>query len=84
MRPEYDFSKGVRGKYVGKIRKVRFYSWLICWLRTAWYSGFSTPEVSGCDYDMNEEEDVPALVTTARCKCCGEYSVTWKRVNKEA
>lgn len=56
---------------------MRLFGWL-CLLRGWWNT--LTLGVSCSGHEMhNEEEDVPALVTTGRCADCGSRSVVWKR-----
>lgn len=58
-----------------------------CWLRAVWYAITNPPAMSGPfagafvsgHFYQNEEEDVPALVTTGHCIDCKQLSVTWKR-----
>lgn len=48
-----------------------------CWLRALWYA-LTLGNVSGHEIH-DEEENVPALVTTGRCADCGKWSVVWRR-----
>lgn len=54
---------------------------IICYLKSIWRSiqvgwPFNYP-CSGHSY-VNEEEDIPALVTTSKCEMCGKYDISWK------
>lgn len=55
---------------------------VICWLKTIYrtirYTWLQGIPMMGHDY-VNEEEDVPALVTTTKCKVCGHHEVLWER-----
>lgn len=58
---------------------------LLCLLKTivrslqiGWPMNFP---MSGHDF-ANEEEDVPALVTTSRCENCDRYEVNWRKLGR--
>ena len=35
--------------------------------------------VDGCDL-VEQEVDIPALVTVSQCEVCGRYSIGWKKM----
>jgi len=51
----------------------------ICAITGLWRSLRHFANVSGCDY-VDQETDVPALVTTSKCEICGKWSTDWRRV----
>ena len=53
----------------------------ICVIVGLWRSLRHFAHVSGCDY-VEQENDVPALVSTSRCEICGTWAVDWKRVER--
>ncbi len=51
---------------------------MICWVRSIYRMIRHMLPFDGHDW-VNDEEDVPALVTTGHCGTCGASDVVWKR-----
>jgi hypothetical protein len=52
----------------------RWICFIVRWYRSIRYGA----NIDGHDW-VEEEVDVPALVTISKCEICGEYDVSWKR-----
>jgi len=50
-----------------------------CWLRGFWWTIKIKAPFKG-HVILIEEENVPAYLTIGKCKYCGKYDCTWKRM----
>jgi len=58
--------------------EIRYVNRWICKIVRLWRSVRYGANIDGCDW-VEQEVDIPALVTTSKCEICGRWDTSWKR-----